>query len=162
MAGMLLRNGSTLFPAGMMVSVEMLSPTLMITSAASSSGSSLEIREGDDVRAGDDLHLRRFLGGRGKMMLESSSYILLRVLHGRPGHQVPQLARIGDHPEDAGGRGGLRRAEVDLVVLGAAPAGEVAREGAQARPGWSPAPAPCRCSRGSRAGGPGRRPAAAS
>ena len=41
-------------------------------------------------------------------------------------------ARIGDHAGERGRRGGQRRAQIDLVVLHAAPAREVAVEGAQA------------------------------
>src|SRR5260370_36815181 len=42
------------------------------------------------------------------------------------------LARVGDDPSQSGSGGGQGRAEIDLVVLDAAPPGEVAVEGAQA------------------------------
>ena len=55
------------------------------------------------------------------------------------------LARVGDHAGERGDGGGQRRAEVDLVVLRAAPAREVAVEGAQALA--RPRPARGRCPR---------------
>ena len=73
MAGMLLRNGSTLLPAGMMWSVVMLSPSLMTTSARSVSGSASN--SGNGTMFGPVLisTASASSGDSGKMMPESST-----------------------------------------------------------------------------------------
>src|SRR5690242_11796882 len=55
-------------------------------------------------------------------------YVVTGIFHGRPGHQLPQFPRVGYDAENSGCSGRFRGAEVDLVILGAAPAGEIPRE----------------------------------
>ena len=89
-------------------------------------------RRGLDVRTLHHADLRGLLGRR--------RHEDVRVVHPRvhlrdaEGRLVPEVARIGDHAPQRGGRGRRGAAEVDLVVVGPAPAGKVPVEGADRDP----------------------------
>ncbi len=129
MAGTLERNISTAVPEGEMSSVETLSPSLMSTGARQALLGRKAARHRLDVRALQHLDAGR-LGWRQRRDQPG----LRGQERGRP---VPlgrraRLARVADAPAERRDGGGQRRAQVDRVVLRAAPAREVAVEGAQA------------------------------
>ena len=99
------------------------------TRSASSSGQRLLLGRRLDVRAARDLDRVRLLGGH---WLEDVALDDLGA-RGRALRELRrrELARVRDHAGQHRGGGDRRRAEVDLVVRGAAAAREVAVEGPQ-------------------------------
>src|SRR3990172_5274640 len=127
-AGMFEGNTSTAAPAGEMSSVETLSPSLISTGASSVSATGSP--SGTGLMFGPRVTSPWASGGAvgGDEPGRRGGEVPRQVGLGRGAH----LARVGDAPGERRGRGGHRGAEVDLVVLHAAPSREVAVEGAQA------------------------------
>jgi len=92
-------------------------------------GQRFEVRQGRDVRSFDELDRPGFL-----WIQRWDEHLAVRgVLLGQPhlGIVNVEIARIGDLPGQCGSGRGLRRAQPHGVLVGAGPAGEVPRHGAQ-------------------------------
>ena len=92
-------------------------------------GKGLAAREGADVRPAQDLHRVRLRRRRGR---QHGAVIDAEAVRQRDGGHLPECLRVGDDACERGGDRRLRRDEVDLRVLRAAAAEEVAVERAQA------------------------------
>ena len=92
-------------------------------------GKGLAAREGADVRPAQDLHRVRLRRRRGR---QHGAVVDAEAVRQRDGGHLPECLRVGDDACERGGDRRLRRDEVDLCVLRAAAAEEVAVERAQA------------------------------
>lgn len=91
-------------------------------------GKRLALREGTDVRSAQDLHRVGFLRRDGR---QHGAVVDAEAVRQRDGGHLPERLRVGDETGERGGDRRLRRDEVDLRVLRAAAAEEVAVERAQ-------------------------------
>src|SRR4030095_16227952 len=116
MAGTLERNTSAAVPEGEMSSVDTLSPSFRSTVARS------------DASTGRPRGTGLMLGPFSPSVADASA---VEAGGGRP-HAAAGRGGIVDHAGQCGVRRSQRRAEIDLIILDAAAAGEVAVERAQA------------------------------